>query len=315
MKRKFSWKSVFIGVCLLTSLVLNMIFMHTINILDFSLQKPVKMSSTNDATNNFYLMSYADGKDVFFQNRNLLAASSINRGFDFILNYRRDHIEPDYIHNHPILNETIGAGYWLWKPYLILKTLQRIPDGAIVMYADSSIIIRQPPMQYLNKQFTPGKDILAFAYNPKQHGIAATIASRDTFAALNCADTRCRQAQHVWAGILVLRNSEQSRAFIKEWLKYCEQDTLLRGDSFIEPNYAEFTHHQHDEAILSVLATREANMVNFVDIDPIFYEHFAVHMRKRNQESLIALMSVKNMEIEHVIQNIWPTNKLRNMLQ
>jgi len=315
MLLQIRWQNILIGVLFLLSIILNILFLHMINILDFSTQKPLYTASADSKSEDLYLITYADGPDVYFQNRNLLAVSAINRGFDFILNYRRDHIESSYIQQHPILQEKIGAGYWLWKPYLILKTLQDIPDGSIVMYADSGLIIRQPMQRYLSEQFVSGKDILAFAYNSSMQGVAATIASGDTFAALNCTEEFCRNGHHVWAGILALRNSEQSRAFIQAWLKYCEQDSILQGIVLNSANYSEFTHHQHDEAILSVLVNRESNIVNFAAMDSNFYQYIKVHRRKKSDQSLIAFMSTKNIDYEYVLQDIWPIKALRKLMR
>ena len=53
-----------------------------------------------------YLLSYADGAEIFFMNQNALAASVINRGVDFIFNYRRSHLDQDFIKKHSdILNQ------------------------------------------------------------------------------------------------------------------------------------------------------------------------------------------------------------------
>ncbi len=314
MLLRIRWQNIFAGVIFLLSIIINIILLHMINILDFSTQKPLYAANDRDNKNDFYLITYADGRDVYFQNRNLLAASAINRGFDFILNYRRDHIDPVYIKQHPILQDEVGAGFWLWKPYLLLKTLQNIPNGAIVMYADSGLIIRRPMRQYLIKQFISDKDILAFAYNPVMHGVAATVATGDTFVALNCTNESCRNGHHVWAGIIVVRNSKQSRALIQQWLEYCEQNTLLQGKVLKVQNYPEFTHHQHDEAILSVLVNREAKVVNFVAMNDDFYSYIKVHRRKTSNQSLIAYISSRNIDYEYVLQDIWPISTLRRLM-
>ena len=36
-----------------------------------------------------------------------------------------------------------GAGYWIWKPYIIWKTLQDVEDGDIVCYIDSACLINK----------------------------------------------------------------------------------------------------------------------------------------------------------------------------
>jgi hypothetical protein len=304
-------KNIFFGVLLLTSIVLNVLFLHMIFILDFSTQQPYIVQTNQDIDVNYYLISYADGKNVFFQNRNLLAASALNRGFDFIYNYRRANIDLDYIKQHPVLNEKYGAGYWLWKPYLLLKTLYSVPDGSIVLYADSSAVLRKPIRTYLNGLFTPNKDIVAFYYPGDP---ASRIVSRDIFKALQCDTEACHSGYHAWAGLLAIRNSPQSRAFVQNWLNACEQEDLLQTGGQKNPNLPEYTHHQHDESILSVLVNRDSNKVNFVAIDQNYNAYIKLHRRKSN-ESLIAYMSDKNTELEFVIQDIWPTNKLRTFMQ
>ena len=43
-----------------------------------------------------------------------------------------------YKKNKNILDEPRGAGYWLWKPYIILETFKQIDEGDVVLYIDSS---------------------------------------------------------------------------------------------------------------------------------------------------------------------------------
>jgi len=263
------------------------LLINFINKFDISTQAPYQLPPAQQAL-DYYLISYADGPEVFAQNRNLLVSSAINRGFDFIFNYRREHLDHQYIQQHPILNEKTGAGFWLWKPYLILKTLQHMPDGAILMYADCGLLIQQPLRAYFAKGLSiPGKDVLLFNYNPQYYGYAARCAHRDTFTALNCQSTKCRLGHHVWAGLIVVRNSKASRQFIAQWLKYCEQDQLLKGNYGTQSNFPEFVFHQHDEAILSVLSAREAPVVNFMPIDKEFSQHINIHRRKIYNQSMI----------------------------
>ena len=73
---------------------------------DISLQ-PVKNISGD---NPIYLISYADGPEIFIQNQNAMAESAINKGIDFTFNYRKQHIDPDFINKHAdIFARTQGA--------------------------------------------------------------------------------------------------------------------------------------------------------------------------------------------------------------
>ena len=80
-----------------------------------------------------FLISYADGPKVFFKNQNSLVQSAINKGFDGIINYKKSHIDNIFYNkNMDILSDPHGAGLWLWKPYFILKTMEMLPEDAII---------------------------------------------------------------------------------------------------------------------------------------------------------------------------------------
>ncbi len=296
-----------------TSLVLLCLtLLHMLHTLDWSEQKPNLLSQIQKSA-SYYLISYADGPPIFFQNRNILAASAINRGFDFIYNFRREHLDPHFVQQNPILNEPCGAGFWLWKPYLILKTLNQVPDGSIVMYADSGLLVRKSLPNYIEQGMQQDKDILLFAYDPALDGYAGYCASGDTFAAIDCLNDKCRNSPHVWAGIIIVRNSAKSRAFIEQWLHLAEQPDLLKGSNLKTPNYPEFRHHQHDEGLLSALAGREAAKINFVPMDKNFFAHIGTHRRKTSEQSLIGLMSSEYIYQERKLPNWWWIRKMRNL--
>lgn len=56
--------------------------------------------------------------------------------FDEIIIYTEKDL-PDYIINHELMAYKRGGGYWLWKPYVTLKTLENCGDNDIVVYSDA----------------------------------------------------------------------------------------------------------------------------------------------------------------------------------
>jgi hypothetical protein len=252
----------------------------------------LSMAPINDLTQSkknysVHFATYAHGPEVFHKNRNIQAYSSLNRGIDFIYLYRKEHIDPQYIQDHPILNEKFGAGYWLWKPYLILKTLQKMPEGDVLLYGDSGMLIRQP-INNLIEYALKEKDIVLFDYFEPEYGTASRSATGDVFAAADCQIEECYKSPHVWAGMILLKNSPKSRAFIKSWLSLCENPSLLMtGGKGKTPNQPNFSHHQHDEGILCAVAAKNRDKINFFPMDQNFYNHFKMHRRKKDDQSLL----------------------------
>ena len=111
--------------------------------IDLSTDKTVQCKQNMNG--NVWLISYADGGEVHLANQRALTASALNKCIDFYKPYNRKHIASSYVNAHEnIFSQKKGAGYWLWKPYIILETLEEIPENDILLYADSGSVIAKP---------------------------------------------------------------------------------------------------------------------------------------------------------------------------
>ena len=92
------------------------------------------------------LINYADG--CCYNSRRNNSLSGIDVGFDSVIQYNKIDIDDRFFNkNRDILSRSRGAGYWLWKPYFILKTLNAVSDGDVIFYADAgSTFVKFPDM-------------------------------------------------------------------------------------------------------------------------------------------------------------------------
>jgi hypothetical protein len=68
---------------------------------------------------------------------------------------------PDFVNrNKNILQQKRGAGYWLWKPYIIFQELYLARDGDIIVYSDASVNFIAN-ISYLTK-LTEKQDVIVF---------------------------------------------------------------------------------------------------------------------------------------------------------
>jgi hypothetical protein len=57
-----------------------------------------------------------------------------------MFNKRSLNTNPTFVNrNKNILERKRGAGYWLWKPYLIFQELYLARDGDIIVYSDALV--------------------------------------------------------------------------------------------------------------------------------------------------------------------------------
>ena len=81
-----------------------------------------------------YLVNYADITHKKAQQQNTQTAINIAK-FDNVFAFNRNDIDQSFIKkNKHILDLKRGAGYWMWKPYVIKKALELIEEDEILFY-------------------------------------------------------------------------------------------------------------------------------------------------------------------------------------
>ncbi|CAF0805595.1 unnamed protein product [Adineta steineri] len=154
--------------------------------------------------------------------------------------------------NKHILNQTRGAGYWLWKPYIILKELYLAREGDIIIYSDATVnFIRNiQPLIDLTKY----QDVITFKHTSKEY----IWTKRDAFITMNVDEPLYYNSSAGIASYVILRKSLMSMTFVSEWLTYAQDNRIITDDKnvFNQKNYDGFRENRHDQSILSLLAKK-----------------------------------------------------------
>jgi len=189
-----------------------------------------------------YLISYADEKMTISQDR--LHKSADGYGFIHKKFGPKDIDEKFYELNKRILTQPRGAGYWLWKPYFIYKTLNSMNEGDVLIYSDAGIEFIANPLDHI--EFI---DIFLFANNHKHYKWCKGSVN-------GYFDTSDYEGYQVQASIIMIKNSMQTRHFIDVWLSTCQLPGMIDDTKNSTPNHSGFIEHRHDQAILTCLAVR-----------------------------------------------------------
>ena len=177
-------------------------------------------------------------------------------GFDFATAHDMNSLSEKFRQTHSaILTQRKGGGYWLWKPYIILKTLVvSMSDNDLLLYqdADAYIIKDAGPFLKMIQDLEPG--IVAFSTNE----LLKAAAKRDAFILMGMDDERVYDSRKRLGGFVLLRKNCQSLQFIMEWLAYAMDPRILIGNTnqLGKPNHPAFRAHNHDQAVLSLLCTK-----------------------------------------------------------
>lgn len=167
----------------------------------------------------------------------------------------------DMVRAHPdIAMSRRGAGYWLWKPWLLRHELANAADGDVILYADAGSALIADPATLV--ALTGPCPIVVFGHRSvgEPGGMLRRWTKRDCFVLLNADTEEFWNAQCCTATFQLYRNSPEARSFVDEMLAACTDPRILTDAPNVmgRANMPEFVDHRHDQSVLSILALKHA---------------------------------------------------------
>lgn len=200
-----------------------------------------------------YEISFAN--KLFASSQRFNARAARRFGADKVIKYTPKDIEESFKQeNADIWNNTRGYGYWIWKPYITLKTLEVAKDGDFIIYMDAGACFTDNISILTDIMNKDNIDIMIFCL----HSIEKKYTKRDAFILLDCDEPKFTETPQRCATYFILRKSDKSMKFIKEWLKYAKDRRIITNDKNVMglENYEGFIENRHDQSILSLLSKK-----------------------------------------------------------
>jgi hypothetical protein len=210
----------------------------------------------------YHFITFATPDHMSFAEANLKSALEVG-SFDTAKIYTMNDIDDHFkAKNTHILNQSRGSGYWIWKPYIILKKLLEIEEGDILCYNDSKYLWSKNIKQFETDVLT-GKNIGVYLNKPNEPTyIEKEFTKFDAFVLMNISHennfrNNVINTNQVWAGFILLRKSFNPIRFIGEWLTYVQDHRIVTDSlSIFGPENISFRDHRHDQSILSLLCKK-----------------------------------------------------------
>lgn len=191
--------------------------------------------------------------------------------FDEIITWDETYLDSDFkkIWGRYLVRYSRGFGYWCWKPYFILKELEKLEDGDILLYTDIGCFLRPEGRkrfdQYIQMTLDTPSGILACRYDVDPNNeLPATIyyennwTKGDVFDYFNVIEDRdFTHSTQFASGIIFFKKSDLSVKFVKEWYQaYLDNYNLATDAPSHVPNFSDFIENRHDQSIFSMLAKK-----------------------------------------------------------
>lgn len=207
------------------------------------------------------LVTFGDEKYSYSLQR--LEDSAVEIGkVDDVFTYGPSDLEGEFKRkNAHVLSQPRGAGYWIWKPYIIMDAFDHLEEGDKVVYSDAGLVVIDdltPLFDTVNEEVNDGGKLI-FRLPP--HGVPAhkakTWTKRDCFVILGCNESKYWEADMTNGAVSVWINNERNREFLREWSRYMRDPRVVTDEpNMTGPNDPAFKDHRHDQSVLTLLSVR-----------------------------------------------------------
>jgi hypothetical protein len=239
-----------------------------------------------------YFITFAGGREeIIAAGKRLISQVKGLNIFDKTILYTHIDLENDPIfwdkHSKFITNSNItgkrGYGSWIWKPYIIMKTMKLMKDGDVLLYLDAGCEVDYNKKDIWNNKIDiVKKDLIVGSSIFTEKG----WTKMDLIIYLNMLDGKyLNTPQRIASSILFLKCNKVF-SLITEWYAIACKYNLIDDSPSIAENFSEFQAHRHDQSIFSLL-TKKYN---------IYSEHSlrdAVNIT-RNKTGIPKLYPIKN---------------------
>jgi hypothetical protein len=173
---------------------------------------------------------------------------------EFKDNYLQYYEEYSNLPNH---SRGCRHSFWKWKPYIILKELEKIKENDIVIYQDCNIIkypflennlVLENYKETIKDLFDKTKNDILIASENKSH-LSKHYVKNEVFKTIGEESDDYKNFPILSARRIIIKKTNKTVQFIKEWADLCHTELIL-PEKIQQP---ELKWNTHDQAILTVL--------------------------------------------------------------
>ena len=129
-----------------------------------------------------------------------------------------------YTENKEWFSKDNGYGWFAWKPYFILKSMEQLEEGDKILWIDSLDIFHPDIFSYADGLMDNDPCLL-----PLGNSRNGDYTKKECFVRMDCDEEAYWESNQLEAGFTFWRVCDRSKSILSEWLKWC-LDPKANGD-------------------------------------------------------------------------------------
>lgn len=205
-----------------------------------------------------HFITFGAGNQDFIDAGHRLAGQATSTGkFDSVRLFTdmdlRDDLEFWSKHSEFILKNRRGYGYWIWKPYIIKKTMDGLADGDILLFLDAGCEIDIRFAKLFDKLFEIVKTDSIIG---SQVCIERRWNKMDLLVELDMLEDRHMIGMQRQSGTNMFYVCDKTRELVRRWYELACNYHFIDDSPSVLPNFPDFREHRHDQSVFSLLTKK-----------------------------------------------------------
>ena len=165
-----------------------------------------------------------------------------------------------------------GYGYWIWKPYLVRRTMDRMDEWDFLVYADAGCTLNPKGIKRLHEYCEMAQKCPAGIVAFDQHWREAEWTKSDLFEYLGVlGNPDYMEHGQVATTCFIIQKKPLSQQFIDTWYYiHTSHHSLTTDEPSRLPNDPNFQEHRHDQSVFSLLSVKYG--IATLPVEEIFTE-------------------------------------------
>ena len=185
--------------------------------------------------------------------------------------YTENNLNNDFLllHNDFIQNNKRGYGYWMWKSYIVLKTLNEMQDDDVLVYADAGCTLNNNLIakNRLSFYIELCKTIITGNVSFQMPYIEKAWTKMDMIVTLDAKNPEIMNSGQLVGGVFILKKCLHVMDLVNQWYTVSHNYQLISDFPSVIPNDPSFRDHRHDQSIFSILRKKRGTVIIQDEVD------------------------------------------------
>tara|TARA_B100000242_G_C43050114_1_gene490587 strand:+ start:1017 stop:1832 length:816 start_codon:yes stop_codon:yes gene_type:complete len=212
-----------------------------------------------------HFITYGDSIKYLLSIKHIKNLANRSGIFETIKSYSKKDIDQTFLKKYKdVIDQSRGGGFYLWKPWIILNTLNYIDENDIIYYSDAGSSFNPYGVErfkeYIN--LLNSSEFGNLRFENKKIYIEKHWTTKEILKYFNeDLNSKISNTPQLLGGHLLFKKNDHTKFFFEKFFEVINHDFNLITDFYNLDQIEGFVENRHDQSILSIISKKYGGVI------------------------------------------------------